>query len=197
MIVKYIRKIIWFILGFIFSLFMYKRKYMKSKYFNGRIFGIFSMGWAWTVSDAWGRILHGTNLRVPFPVSPYNSVINYQNIKFSIDDLHNFQGSGKYFQAINGGQIIIGEGTRIANNVGIITTNHDVADPSKHMSPKHVTIGKNCWIGMNAVILPGVELGDNTVVGAGSVVTKSFNDGNCIIAGNPAKKIKDIDWSNK
>lgn len=45
---------------------------------------------------------------------------------------------------------------------------------------------------MNAMILPGVKLGNNTIVGAGSVVTKSF-EGDCIIAGNPAKKIKDIE----
>lgn len=191
MMLKYIRKIIWFILGLLFSMFMYKNKYMKSKYFHGRFFGIFSMGWGWTVSDAWCRILHGTNLGIPFPVSPFNTIINYQNIVFSIDDLHNFQGSGKYFQAINGGKIFIGKGTRIANNVGIITTNHDINNPDDHMEPKNVIIGKKCWIGMNAIILPGVELGDNTVVGAGSVVTKSFSEGNCIIAGNPAKKIKD------
>jgi acetyltransferase-like isoleucine patch superfamily enzyme len=46
---------------------------------------------------------------------------------------------------------------------------------------------------MNAVILPSVRLGDFTVVGAGSVVTKSFNEGYCIIAGNPATKIKSLD----
>lgn len=44
---------------------------------------------------------------------------------------------------------------------------------------------------MNSVILPGVVLGNNTIVGAGSIVTKSFIEGNCIIAGNPAIKIKD------
>ena len=51
---------------------------------------------------------------------------------------------------------------------------------------------KNCWIGFNAVILPGVILGDNTIVGAGSIVTKSFESGHCVIAGNPAKIIKYI-----
>lgn len=43
---------------------------------------------------------------------------------------------------------------------------------------------------MNSVILPGVVLGEHTVVGAGSIVTKSFSEGYCVIAGNPAKIIK-------
>ena len=43
---------------------------------------------------------------------------------------------------------------------------------------------------MNSVILPGVTLGDHTIVGAGSVVTKSFPDGDCVIAGNPARMIR-------
>lgn len=49
---------------------------------------------------------------------------------------------------------------------------------------------------MNSLILPGVKLGDHTVVGGGSVVTKSFPDGYCVIAGNPAKKIKDINHNS-
>ena len=49
---------------------------------------------------------------------------------------------------------------------------------------------------MNTVILPGVSLGDHTIVGAGSVVTKSFQEGNCVIAGNPAKVIRYLNESD-
>lgn len=46
---------------------------------------------------------------------------------------------------------------------------------------------------MNSVILPGVELGDHTIVGAGAIVTKSFPGGYCVIVGNPAKIVKNIE----
>ena len=76
--------------------------------------------------------------------------------------------------------------------MGIISANHDVYDYRSHK--KGITkIGKYCWIGMNSVILPNVELGDHTIVGAGSIVTKSFSEGYCIIAGNPAIIIKHLD----
>ena len=58
---------------------------------------------------------------------------------------------------------------------------------------KEVCIDDYCWIGMNVVILPGVHLGPRTIVGAGSVVTKSFPNGYCVIGGNPAKLIKELD----
>ncbi len=53
-----------------------------------------------------------------------------------------------------------------------------------------VKIGDYCWIGMNSVILPDVELGVYTIVQANSYVTSSFRDGYCVIVGNPAKVIK-------
>lgn len=101
--------------------------------------------------------------------------------------------NGCYIQAI--GKVYIGDYTQIAPNVGIISANHCVFDPRVHL-PSEVRIGAYCWIGMNAVILPNVILGDFTIVGAGSVVTKSFPNGFCVIAGNPAKLLRLLDPSN-
>lgn len=54
-----------------------------------------------------------------------------------------------------------------------------------------VHIGKNCWIGANAVILPGITICDNVVVGAGSVVTKDLPD-NVVAVGNPCRILREI-----
>jgi acetyltransferase-like isoleucine patch superfamily enzyme len=181
-----------FLLGNIFSLFFYKRKYLKGKYFSGKIFGIYAIGWRWAVADCIGRILFERNTGTPWPVSPYIRILNWRNIEFCVDDLVNFQTSGSYFQATDG-KIIIGKGSLIASNVGLITTNHDIYDIKNHIGGKDIVLGEECWIGMNVVILPGVVLGPHTTVGAGSIVTKSFPEGYCVIAGNPAKVLKIID----
>lgn len=62
----------------------------------------------------------------------------------------------------------------------------------EHTAHRPILIGDNCFIGMNSIILKGTTLGNNVVVGAGSVVHGKFPD-NCIIAGNPAKIIRQID----
>lgn len=157
--------------------------------FKGGRFGKFTApGWKWVIHDYKMCKAKGVNQDVPWPVSADIRIVGPENISFHPDDLNNFQTFGNYYQAIE--RISIGKGTYIAPNVGIITANHSLEDISKHGTPKPVTLGERCWIGMNAMILPGVSLGDNTVVGAGSVVTKSFPEGNCVIAGNPAKMIR-------
>jgi acetyltransferase-like isoleucine patch superfamily enzyme len=97
---------------------------------------------------------------------------------------------GCYIQGING--ITIGDDTVFAPGVKIISANHDFCDLSRWKKTEQIRIGKRCWIGANAVILPGVQLGDDVIVGAGAVVTKSFPS--ClIIAGVPAKVISNRD----
>ena len=98
---------------------------------------------------------------------------------------------GNFIDASNG--IVIGDYTNIGPNVGIISINHNKIDNTKYEPASPIIIGKFCWIGMNAVILPGVVLGDFTIVGAGAVVTKSFTEGYQTIAGNPATIINQLD----
>ncbi len=92
-------------------------------------------------------------------------------------------------------EVRIGKNCMLAPQVGIYTATHPI-DPELRNSGKElgkpITIGDNCWIGGHATINPGVTLGNNVVVGSGSVVTKSFGD-NVVIAGNPAKIIKKLD----
>ena len=187
---------LWFFLwGNLLACICYDRKYLKGCWFRGRAGGICSLGWEWVVRDAWGKIFGQNNKKARFPINQHCVAVEPQNILFDPDDLNNFQSFGIYFQAI--GTITIGKGTYIGPNTGIITANHDPEDPENHLEPKPVVIGEKCWIGMNSVILPGVTLGTGTVVGAGSIVTKSFPEGHCVIAGNPAKIIRTLNTTEE
>lgn len=97
---------------------------------------------------------------------------------------------GVYINAANG--VEIGDYTNIGPNAGIVSSNHDFINNDVHVQAPPVVIGRHCWLGMGAVVLPGVRLGDFTIVGAGAVVTKSFEEGYCVIAGNPARIIKPL-----
>lgn len=101
-----------------------------------------------------------------------------------------FINSGCRFQ--DQGGITIGDGSLIGHNVVLATINHDF-NPEKRgdMVPSPIVIGKNVWIGANATILPGITVGDNSIIAAGSVVTKDVPQ-NSVVAGVPAKIIKDI-----
>lgn len=177
--------------GHLFVFLFYNKKYIQGRWFEGRFSGICAEGWRWVVHDGLSRLFSLDNKDAKFPVNQKCRVINPQNIEFDPDDLNNFQSYGIYYQAL--GKICIGKGSFIGPNVGLITSNHDPSNLNMHLEPRPIKIGEKCWIGINSVILPGVTLGEHTVVGAGSVVTKSFEKGHCIIAGNPARVIRELD----
>lgn len=170
---------------------LFFRIFYNSKYLSGYYFDVKRMGWWWCWKGLPGR-LWGDNRLVPWPVNPRTIVSNGNNVIFDIDNINIFQTPGCYWQT-HKAKIIIGKGSYVAPNVGLITTNHDIRNLNKHAEGKDIVIGNSCWIGMNSVILPGVVLGDNTIVGAGSVVTKSFPEGNVIVGGVPAFIIKKIE----
>lgn len=144
-------------------------------------------GWTWALLCKRLNRKQRTNLDVTFPVSHLNTVWNPWNIHFDPSSWKVFCGSGKCFQGF--GHVYIGKNVHIANNVALITVNHDVYNLNKHTVPETIVLGDNCWIGINSVILPGAVLGNRTIFGAGSVVAHSYPEGNVIIAGNPAKPI--------
>lgn len=88
------------------------------------------------------------------------------------------------------GGITIEDDVLIAANVQLISNNHDL-DNRNIITCKPVHIGRRAWIGAGSTILPGVTIGENSVVGAGSVVTKDVPP-DTIVAGNPAKIIRKI-----
>ena len=88
------------------------------------------------------------------------------------------------------GGITIDDGVMIGPNVRIVTDNHDFQNRMV-LRCKPVHICRNAWIGVGAIILPGVTIGENAVVAAGAVVTKDVAP-NAVVGGNPAKFIKSI-----
>ncbi len=138
--------------------------------------------------------LYKMNADVPHPVHYTTLISGYKNIKFNKQNeavMKSFAVSGGcYFGISEGSTLEIGDDTIWAWNVNIQTANHDFIDRKKYVT-ESVKIGKNCWIGGNVTILPGVVLGDYVTVGANSVVTKSF-EGHQVIAGVPAKVIRTI-----
>lgn len=92
------------------------------------------------------------------------------------------------------GEVNIGNNTLIASHVSIISVTHDTNAKlfKDSFIKKPVFIGHNVWLGSNCVILPGVTIGDNVIVGAGSTVTKDLAS-NALYIGSPAKKVRDLD----
>ena len=124
------------------------------------------------------------NLYVPYDSNStvYGNILIGKNCKIT-------QRGGCYIQGL--GKLFIGDYVEITQNCIVISRNHKLISQAEH-EDKETIIGDHCWIASNSLIMAGVVLGPRTVVAAGSVVTKSFPDGYCLIAGNPAKMVKPI-----
>lgn len=85
--------------------------------------------------------------------------------------------------------IHVGANTLVAGGVKILSHDHCKRVGNNHPYLTHTYIGNNCFIAIDAIILPGVKIGDQVIVGAGAVVTKDVPS-NTVVAGNPAKIIR-------
>ena len=90
--------------------------------------------------------------------------------------------------------IYVGDCTMFGPNVVLATAGHPIVPELREKAYQYncqIHIGKNCWLGAGVVVLPGVTIGDNTVIGAGSVVTKDI-PANVIAVGNPCRVLRQI-----
>ena len=95
--------------------------------------------------------------------------------------------------------IYIGDYTMLGPNVVIATAGHPILPELRPLAYQYnmpVHIGKNCWLGAGVIVLPGVTIGDNTVIGAGSVVTKDIPS-NVVAVGNPCRVLREINDHDK
>lgn len=123
-----------------------------------------------------------------FPVHSTCTIANMRKIYVGINST--VARPGCYLQGA--GTIRFGDYVQLAPNVGILSANHDLYDQRKYnVAP--IVIGDYSWIGMNSIVTAGVTLGPRTIVAAGAVVTKSFPEGFCVLAGVPAKVVKYLD----
>lgn len=126
------------------------------------------------------------------------SVIIARNGKVSIGNNVGISGTTIYSRK----SIEIGDHCKIGANTKIIDNDFHslnpeqrIIDDEKDIKSKEIIIGKNVFIGCNSIILKGTKLGDNCIVGAGSVVSGEFET-DCVIAGNPARVIKKCEYND-
>ena len=119
----------------------------------------------------------------PFTCDYGNNIVLGKNV---------FINSNCYF--MDGAKITVGDNVFIGPSCGFYTANHPLDYQTRNQGIEHslpILIGNNVWLGGNVIVLPGVEIGDGCVIGAGSVVTKDI-EANSIATGVPCKVIKKI-----
>ena len=116
---------------------------------------------------------------------------------------HVHLGSNIYANAglklVDDTHIYIGDNTMLGPNVTIATAGHPIDPTLRARGLQYnlpVRIGRNCWLGAGVIVMPGITIGDNTVIGAGSVVTKDIPSG-VVAVGNPCKVLREVGEHDK
>lgn len=120
---------------------------------------------------------------------PFHSNFGGKHVHFGKNVYANFN-----LTCVDDTHIYVGDYTMIGPNVTLATAGHPILPELREKGYQFnmpVHIGKNCWLGAGVVVLPGVTIGDNTVVGAGSIVTKDLPP-NVVAVGNPCKGLREI-----
>lgn len=124
-----------------------------------------------------GRIANGASLSNRSRIDcPWNLTMGHQS---SI-------GEGCWVYALD--RIEIGAMSCIGQDVHLLTGSHDYTDPTFPLVTRPIVVGKGCWVAARSTVLPGVRVGDFSVVGAGSLVSKDLPSG-VVSAGNPCRPI--------
>lgn len=125
---------------------------------------------------------------------PFRSNWGGKHVHFGKNVYANFN-----FTCVDDTHIYVGDCTMFGPNVVVATAGHPILPELREKAYQFnlpVHIGKNCWLGAGVVVLPGVTIGDNTVVGAGSIVTKDL-PANVVAVGNPCKVLRPINERDK
>ena len=125
---------------------------------------------------------------------PFHSNWGGKNVHLGKNVYFNFNAT-----MVDDTHIYIGDCTMLGPNVVIATAAHPILPELREKALQFnlpVHIGKNCWLGTGVIVLPGVTIGDNTVIGAGSVVTKDI-PANVVAVGNPCKVLREINEHDK
>ena len=125
---------------------------------------------------------------------PFHSNWGGKNVHLGKNVYMNFNAT-----MVDDTHIYIGDCTMLGPNVVIATAGHPILPELREKALQYnmpVHIGKNCWLGAGVIVLPGVTIGNNTVIGAGSVVTKDIPS-DVVAVGNPCKVLREINEHDK
>lgn len=125
---------------------------------------------------------------------PFHANFGGRHVHFGNNVYANFN-----FTAVDDTHIYVGDYTMFGPNVTLATAGHPILPELRKQAYQYnmpIHIGRNCWIGSGVCVMPGVTIGDNTVIGAGSVVTKDI-PANVVAYGTPCKVIREINEHDK